>query len=265
MNMKNFDAKTYWEERLEKEYSLRGVGDIGLTLTYNKYLYKVRSAAFDRSYKSMGLSPAARVFDVGSGTGFYIGKWLEFCRFVSGSDLTETAVHKLRNLYPSMNFIQLDIGKELPAELAEQQYDAISAIDMLFHIVDDAAYKCAISNFSKLLKPGGMLLFSDNLLPFDEKRIEHQVSRSEKFVTESLEAEGFEFIGCNPMFVMMNDPVRSNSRTLRKLFAIIYNLARRGKGISSIAGMVLYPLERLLISKLSRGPSTEFFIWKKRS
>ena len=71
---KGFDPKAYWESRLSDEYSLAGVGYSGLGLSYNRWLYRIRKRVFRRTVRGflVGDPGAARVLDVGSGTGFYI-------------------------------------------------------------------------------------------------------------------------------------------------------------------------------------------------
>jgi 16S rRNA G527 N7-methylase RsmG len=71
-----FQPKSYWENRIQINFNLKGVGDIGLPETYNHRLYDIRRYTFRRALKSISLDAAkARVLDVGSGTGFYIQQW----------------------------------------------------------------------------------------------------------------------------------------------------------------------------------------------
>jgi len=73
-----FDTKNYWESRLESNYNLKGVGDIGLSESYNKSLYRVRGNVFRYAIRDITLDKAKiNVLDIGSGTGFYIKQWLQ--------------------------------------------------------------------------------------------------------------------------------------------------------------------------------------------
>ena len=62
--------------------------------------------------------------------------------------------------------MRLDIGAPLAPCFVEElgRFQAISAYDVLFHIVDDARYERAIQNISALLSPGGVFFFSDLFL-----------------------------------------------------------------------------------------------------
>jgi len=261
---KEFDPKNYWEKRLAENYNLKGVGDIGLSESYNVFLYRVRSNVFKYITSNLKLNRSSSVLDIGSGTGFYIGLWIDAgIKKIMGSDLTETAVEQLQTNFPNNEFMQLDIGRPLAPELACRQFDVVSAYDMLFHIVDDSLYKRALMNFSKLVKPGGTLVFSDNLMSDSDLRIEHQVSRLETDVKTLMQENGFVLKRVVPMFVFMNDPVRTQSRIMKRLFSSIYVFASKGEWQGKLIGSILFPIELLLIRLLGRGPSTEIFVWQR--
>ena len=53
-------------------------------------------------------------------------------------------------------------------------------MDVLFHIVDDDGYVRAIANLHSLLRPGGMLILTENLVHGDWHRGEHQVEQGRR-------------------------------------------------------------------------------------
>lgn len=260
-----FDAGAYWESRLSKRYDSQGVGDIGLPISYNDALYRIRCHAFATALRKTGATVQGKhVLDIGSGTGFYIRQWLaRGVATLTGSDITQTAVDALSVAVPQARFQRCDIGGDLPDEIAEERFDFVSAMDMLFHIVDDAAYARAIANIGSLLQPGGHFIFSDNLLDRTIVHGPHQISRAEIRTRELLASAGLEVLGTVPMFVFMNDPVRSRNRALRKLFNLTYRLAARGEGWGRMIGTIWFPVELLAIRLLTRGPSTELFVCRK--
>ena len=68
-----FDAKKYWELRLESNYGLHGVGYLGLGRYYNNWLYRIRRKAFFKSVSDIRLDSAScSIIDIGSGTGFFV-------------------------------------------------------------------------------------------------------------------------------------------------------------------------------------------------
>ena len=260
-----FQAGDYWESRLSAHYTLQGVGDIGLPLSYNRWLYNVRASAFRHVLGLIDGKPADwDILDVGSGTGFYIDQWNRRSpRTLTGADITATAVRNLTERFPGARFLQCDIGSDLPEALQPGSLDVISAYDVLFHIVEAEPYARAMRNFADLLRPGGYLIFSDNLVDAGRSHDTHQISRTEGDVRALLQQSGFSVMKVVPMFVFMNDPVRSNSRIMRALFNRIYRLAARGERWGEIVGAALYPLEIASLRLMSRGPSTEIFICRR--
>jgi len=258
-----FDARQYWENRLSERFDLRGVGDIGLSESYNRWLYRVRRHVFDLATRHLHLGSGFDVLDVGSGTGFYIEQWLERRpQCLVGSDLTDAAVHRLGQRFPHVEFTRCDIGAPVPSSLSERTFDVVTAMDVLFHITDDHRYESALANFRSLVKPGGILMFSDNLMG-KHVSARHQVCRTESRIRSSVEANGFVFERIIPMFVLMNDPVRSRSRLLRKQFSLIARMARRSESWGSVVGRILFLPELIGVSALRRGPSTEVVLCRR--
>lgn len=62
-----FDPTEYWEGRLGKTWSLESVGDKGLPLSFNEWMYRVRRHRFLQQISAIGLNiPTSDVLDVGS-------------------------------------------------------------------------------------------------------------------------------------------------------------------------------------------------------
>src|ERR1041385_9088689 len=126
--MSNFDAVSYWENRLQGNVALEKIGYLGLGRQYNQWLYRVRQAVFRRTVKSLNVDLGqCSVLDVGSGSGFYIQQWKAFgAKKLVGLDLTTAAVEHLRGEFPDVTFHKADIGEdcELPAK---GPFDIISA------------------------------------------------------------------------------------------------------------------------------------------
>jgi SAM-dependent methyltransferase len=271
-----FDNKRYWETRLREHYSLAGVGYVRLGRRYNEWMYRVRGEVFDRVVQAIGNRQQAtgwrgvKVLDVGAGTGFYVDRWMRLGAEVTGLDLTEVAVRELSRCFPAANFVQADIGAPLGGRplgerlLPPGSFDAVSAFDVLFHIVDDAAYARAFQNIAALLRPGGWFLWSDNFLRHPTERVAHQVSRSLGESTAAVEAAGFEVVERVPMFVLMNYPADTTSRLARWGWTAMVAPAALAEPIGWAVGALLYPLERALVKRLKESPSTELMICRKR-
>jgi SAM-dependent methyltransferase len=264
--MTEFNPQAYWENRIASNLGLHGVGYLGYGAAYNEWMYRVRSVVFRRTVRELGVNLAeSSVLDIGSGTGFYVGMWRQLAaKHVTASDLTAVAVNHLRNTFPGIQAIQIDIGQPLKAELQPGSYDLISAMDVLFHIVDDAAFDQAIGNIASLLKPSGRFLMSDNFVHGPAQRISHQVSRPLEEITDVLKRHGLEPVKRTPMFVLMNAPTDTSSQWPLLAWRAAMVPVRLLNAIGHIQGAVLFPLEILLTRVLSESPTTELLICQKK-
>jgi 2-polyprenyl-3-methyl-5-hydroxy-6-metoxy-1,4-benzoquinol methylase len=256
------DEAEYWERRLET-LDLSTVGWQGLGLSYNRWVYRLRRAVFERIVGRLGINwNGKQVLDVGSGTGFYLSEWLRLGADVTGSDLTRASVDALSTAFPETKFVQWDVSD--PPPYAQDSFDAVSAMDVMFHIVDDSRYHAALQNISQLLKEGGYFVWSDFLIHGPVSRSMHQVIRPLHEVEEQLAACGLEVTLRRPMFVLMNTPVDSTSRVLQLQWRTLQDVVSRFPWVGGPAGATLYPLEYALVSLCREGPSTEIIVCRKR-
>ena len=257
----NFVPQKYWEERLREKYSLAGVGDIRMPLSYNKVLYRLRRNAFRKAIRRCITPDNISVLDVGAGFGFYIDLWKQFGATVTGSDITEKAVSELQKMYPDSSFVQWDAGTQ--TNLFDTSFDAISAFDVFFHIVDDDRYKQAIANVSSLLEPEGYFLYSDYFMHGESKRMEHIVLRGREDIKQTMESNGLREVTRIPVFYMMNSPLVTQKLFPRRSFRAMVALAGRGELCGALFGWSAYPLERLLVAMSKMGTGTELVVYRK--
>lgn len=263
-----FDARDYWESRLRQSFSLQGVGYHRLGRRYNEWMYRVRARVFARVAGSLGVDWArARVLDVGSGTGFYVEQWHALgVPTVVGTDLTSVAVTRLKERFPGDDFFELDIGAEQAGGRAGGQagrFTAVSAMDVLFHIVDDEAYARAFRNIASFLEPGGWFLWSDNFLHHATERVAHQASRSLAESEQRVREAGFEIVRRIPMFVLMNYPADTTSRLARWAWTAMVAPAAVAEPIGWAIGALLAPLDTWLTGVRQESPTTEIMVCRK--
>ena len=97
-----YRPKEFWEQRLGEHFDLRGTGETGLPLAYNQACYALRRHELERALRDAGVSlTGKRVLDVGSGTGFFVAFYLERGADVTGLDLAEVSVERLRQQLPA--------------------------------------------------------------------------------------------------------------------------------------------------------------------
>lgn len=258
----NYSTKDFWEDRLASDWTETGVGYRTLGKAFNVWMYRVRRFVFLRELREAGLEvEGSSVFDIGSGTGFYVELWKELgAASVTGSDITSSAVSNLRERFPDSEFHLFDASQpELP--VPAESFDFVSAMDMLFHITDDAGHAQAFRNAAELLRPGGHFVFSENFLFGPEQRGPRQVNRSMHMIERELAAAGLEPVRHTPMFVLMNAQVDAPWLQRRGWAAIMRSATALGLG--ELLGRALYPLEKRLVQTRSEGPSTELMICRK--
>lgn len=263
----SFDPADYWQRRLSADYSLGSVGWSTLGESFNKWAYVVRGRVFTRAARDAVIAPErADVLDVGSGTGFYLDLWQRLgVSRITGSDLTPVAVERLARLYPRTTIQKLDIGEADPP-LPKGAFDAISIMDVLYHIVDDDRYVQALSNLARLLKPDGVLLFTENLVS-QQTRAVHQIFRSKEWILSALEEVGLVVVDQHPAFFLMNTPINSNSRLLHRSWDVVTKLVGRHEAIGWTLGAALLPIE-LGLTRLAAGrhsPSSTLVVCRRRS
>ncbi len=262
--MNPFNPRAYWEARLAGHLDLRGVGRRDMSLCYNKWAYGVRRRVFLRTLRALDVPwGSAEVLDVGAGTGFYLDRWKELgVSSVAGIDLTDASVAGLREKYPESEFYRLDIGDEME-DLRGRQFDLISCMDVLFHIVDDARYGKAIRNIHDLLKPRGLFVFSEHFLHRAGVRSLHVVHRTAETIQRCLDDAGFEVVCRRPMFVLMEEPVDSDSRVLKTAWSLRQRALFKSRLAEFVLGGALYPLELVLVSVLAESPTSEIAVCRR--
>jgi SAM-dependent methyltransferase len=261
---KDFDPNRYWEQRLTEAYTLGSVGWIGLGESFNRWMYAVRRRVFRRVVRqSIGNLSEVRVLDVGSGTGFYLNAWRELgVRDLSGADLTSTAVTRLRVAFAGAPIHQLDIGGSTD-QLPDDRYDIVSIMDVLYHVVDDERYAQALHNLSRLVRPGGKLILSENCVSQTQVGV-HQVSRSRRQIEGILRDAQLAPVLLRPVFFLMNTPVDSESAILHRWWSVIARLSARSEVLGWLLGAAVFPLELVLVRLASTGTSTKIIVCQKK-
>lgn len=261
----SFDPRHYWETRLAGQDGLQGVGYTALGRPYNEWLYRLRRRVFLRQMRSCGIDfAAAEVLDIGSGTGFYVDRWAELgVRNITGVDLTAVAVTRLTRRYPAYRFHRADVGGDFTS-LGLGRFDAISCMDVLFHVVDDEAYRRAIRNIGAALKPGGIAVLSNFFVHGATSRpTSHVVCRSLETEEKTLTEAGLEILDRRPMFVLMNSPMDSASPLVQLFWAVLERTVSRVPAAGRFVGGAMYPLECVLVSVCGESPAAEIMLCRK--
>lgn len=257
------DALEWWEERHRNHHGFDAVGYAGVGEAYNSWLYRIRRRLFRRHVAPLA-GPGSSVLDVASGTGFYLERWREAgVHDVTGSDMSEAAVHQLEASFPAIPIARFDIAGP-DSGLPQRRFDLVSAFDVLFHLIDDGAYRRALANLGRLVRPGGLLIVSENFRLAGPRRFASvQVNREENEILDEMRRAGFDVIERRPMFVVMNAPARGAHPRLNSWWQRAHVLLTTRPRAGAVLGPVLYPIELAFLVTVRRAPSTELAICRR--
>lgn len=192
--------REFWQERLARQFDLRGSGETGLSMEYNRACYRLRAEVLGRALGDHGFDPRGReVLDVGCGTGFFTAYYLERGARVTGIDIAPISVETLSARHPGSRFILADVGEQP----IEGRYALVNAMDVLYHITDEARWEAAVRHLAAAVEPGGLLVVSDAFSDMGPLA-EHNRMRSLARYRAALNAEGLQLAGLYPTHVMLN-------------------------------------------------------------
>jgi ubiquinone/menaquinone biosynthesis C-methylase UbiE len=100
------------------------------------------------------------VLDIGCGEGTSTLKFAGKCKKIVGVDYSPTLIAQARDNKTEIEFIEGDV-LEIDKKFPHNSFDKIISIRCLINIPDKEKQYQAIDNLFKLLKPGGMLFFSE--------------------------------------------------------------------------------------------------------
>ncbi len=263
MSATDHDPREYWDARLDRNWTLQGVGVLALSAGYNRWLYRARARVFNRIVSLLDVDlNGSRVVDVGPGVGFYVQRWQRLGARVTGIDVADSAVRRLREKFPTARFERQDIS-DLDVSQVGDGYDVVSAFDVFFHIVDDERYQRALHNVFALLRPGGWFVFTENLAKRRAMPMEHFTRRTRDETERAVRAAGFEIVRELPMFVLMIYPFDATAGHWKALWRKSIAPLARSQRWGNVIGAALYPAEVALARRGTRRPSLKILICRK--
>lgn len=240
------DTQRFWEDRLRTNPNLRGTGHRAFDLNYNQWLYQAQWDSLDLLFGKHQVKLQGRsVLDVGSGTGFYLGYYIEHgAEPIYGLDITETSVQYLQKTYPQGYFSTCDISEQnLPLQ---RSFGLVSAMSVLYHVVDDARFESAVTNLCTHLDPGGYLLLTDTFRRSLVPTARHARFRSMQSYQTIFARHNITVLDVLPIYYLMNrtfipiiGPSVINAVRAAHLFYIIDNYLRRMRVRNSGIKMLL--------------------------
>ena len=209
--MPAFDAREYWDNRLREHWTVTGTGHLEYGPGYNRWLYRGKQRALRRALRPL---TAGSALDVGSGTGWALRQLSRGGWSVRGCDIAAVAVARLREELPGIPVSVLDAGVEaLPA--ADAEVTLVTAMDVAYHVVDDARFAHLVAEVARVLPPGGRVIVSDTFGATDVVPAEHVRFRSLASWTALAEPAGLTVDRLLPYFRLLSRP--PSASRLRRL------------------------------------------------
>jgi len=232
----------FWQERLSQHFDLRGSGETGLSMAYNRACYALRAAVLTQALKDVAFDPKGReVLDVGCGTGFFTGYYLGRGARLTGVDIAPVSIETLRARHPEARFVLADVGEQ-PVPLPEEgRYALVNAMDVLYHITDDARWEAAVNHLAAAVGDGGLLVVTDAFSEM-ERLAEHNRMRPLARYRALLNAAGLQLAGLHPTHLLLNRDLgwfRFLNRAPRLLFAADRLLLAAGLGRGPYTNKIL--------------------------
>jgi 2-polyprenyl-3-methyl-5-hydroxy-6-metoxy-1,4-benzoquinol methylase len=216
--------KIYWSERLSRHPDLRGTGYIGAPLAWQLWSYRSKERAYLKLLKRTGVEiQGLQVLDFGCGVGYFEDFWENLgAHRADGLDIVSEIIERLKREHPDRKYVCADISKD-PSELAVfGSPQLVTAIDVLYHIVDDDLLLSTLSALTSIIPLDGYLLFNDVLE--DSHSAPHVRHRSLDQWLNILVQLGLEFVNKEPLYAINNRVPRAVSRMPWVIGAIQYYL-----------------------------------------
>jgi SAM-dependent methyltransferase len=223
---KPYEPKQYWEQRLSDRFTLKGVGHLGFSESYNTWLYRRKQRCIESCLSGTNLK-GKKVLDIGCGTGFFVEWYLQKGASICGIDITDISIKRLKQKYQG-EFQTQDIT-DPNYQLYSREFDIINMWDVVYHIVDPKRFNLAFDNIAKSMRDGGLLLFTDWFGASSDVRIaDHVQGRCLDTYTKSLPKKGFELVGMYPLYCYLNKThLKRLDNYLGWLYLLLDNFAKK--------------------------------------
>lgn len=274
----NFDAATYWEQRLRSHPDITGVGFLGRSKQFLELQYRQRIRQLKSKLRSNGLTNISgySVLDAGAGIGIWMDFWHRYgANKVAGLDITQTSVDMLKIRFPEDQVVRADLSvSPLPIN-EDAHFDIISAIDVLHHIVDPAGFSRAIANLAQHSVPGGWLITSETIVEGrgyvrPKLHTEHDTVRTLDEYRNVLEANGFVIHSISPATVLFNNPIEAPNRLIYRALNAWWRVSKRWERselLVRLGGPLVLEIDRFLCRVCTgrTAPTTKLIFARKRS
>ena len=261
----NYVPEQYWQRRYSR-FDLTRSGHQDLPEQYNRWLYHRKQAVLRRTLAAAGVSTAGRrVLELGAGLGAYFDFWKrQRVAELVGVDFSASAVEYLCQQHPGARVVRRDITEPDLVRDVGEGFDLTTALDVLYHVVDNARLAVALANIAAVTRPGGLLALHDQFLHRPSEDHGYIRWRSLLDWEAALTAAGFTIVARTPIFFFMVQPNDCRSpRTMAWMDAIWGGLNPWIQRLPRPVGTLLCGIDSAIGAVCTEGPSMELMLARR--
>lgn len=263
----NYVPERYWERRYS-QLDLTRSGHQDLPECYNRWLYRRKQTVLRHALANAGLSPAGRrVLELGAGLGAYFDFWTrQRVAALVGVDISASAVEHLRQRHPGARVVRRDLTEPGLAHDVGDGFDLTTALDVLYHVVDDARLAAALANIAAVTRPGGLLALHDQFLHRPGEDHGYIRWRSLSDWEAALAGAGFTIVARVPIFFFMVQPNEWRSPRTMALMDFVWGRVNPWiQRFPRAAGRALCFVDGLACAGRRDGPSMELMLARREA
>ena len=261
-----FDAAAYWNKRYNTIDATKS-GHIDLPAEYNHWLYRRKQDHVAKAVRAVGATlQGSKLLEVAAGSGAWMSFWqAQGVADYLGIDLSARAIDALATRFPEKRFMQRDLNDSGLAEAVGSGYDCVTAIDVLYHVIDDKRFQNVVADIAAVLKPGGLLIIHDQFM--HGETLDHgQYIRWRTLIDyeTALKAAGFDILYRRPTFFFMIQTVDFAGVAAKLMHALWNNVTYPLIAhLPRLAGVLGYAVDTPICAMLREGPSMEVMVCRK--
>jgi 2-polyprenyl-3-methyl-5-hydroxy-6-metoxy-1,4-benzoquinol methylase len=183
------DSVQYWIDRHQRlSQKLASVGDVRRTEDENTTLYAWKKREVFDVLRALGLTDLSdlSLLDAGCGNGVVSEFFWALGASVSGVDVSDEALRQAALRVPLGTFHR----RPLTSFNLQREYDIVFCGDVLYHIIDNTAWRQALERLVRHASPGGYLFVLEHLKPHEDSPARHVRHRTLPMYHQALRAMG---------------------------------------------------------------------------
>ncbi len=191
----SFNADKYWKERhgdARFRGNLSSVGFKSYSTKANYFSYRIVLEQYDKLLNRLGLKQNTRFLDAGAGIGVFSQFLYEKGFDVTALDVSSVALEQISNVN-----IMKAVGSLSQMNFGAGSFDVVHCFDVLYHIIDDNAWKAALS---------GLCRCSSRYLILHERFMRIRQIITARHVKNRTRQETFEALAEHGFFEVMSIP-----------------------------------------------------------